>query len=128
MNTSMHAGMVFLCALSITSGVRAQTQAEMNASAAGTYSTANTELVQAVALYRLRLRSQQLELFKKSQRQWERFRAAACDFESSGVSGGSVRPMIQAACLESVTRARLLYIQKLSTCAEGDLSCPAWRR
>jgi uncharacterized protein YecT (DUF1311 family) len=123
----MYGGMVLLWAFSSTGAV-AQTQGEMNASAARSYTTANSELAQAVALYGSRLHSQQLQLFKKSQRQWERFRTAACDFESSGVSGGSVRPMIQAACLESLTRTRLLYIQKLATCAEGDLSCPAWRR
>jgi|HubBroStandDraft_2_1064218.scaffolds.fasta_scaffold133959_2 uncharacterized protein YecT (DUF1311 family) len=119
-------GVVLLCAMWFTAAA-AQTQGEMNASAATSYRAANAELAQAVALYRSRLRAQQLELFNKSQRQWERFRAAACDFESSGVTGGSLRPMLQTACLEEITRERLLYIQKLSRCEEGDLSCPARR-
>jgi uncharacterized protein YecT (DUF1311 family) len=123
---TVHGGVVLLCAMWITAAA-AQTQGEMNASAAKSYSAANAELAQSVALYRSRLRAEQLELFKNSQRQWERFRAAACEFESSGVGGGSLRPMVQAACLEAITRERLLYIQKLSHCEEGDLSCPARR-
>jgi uncharacterized protein YecT (DUF1311 family) len=127
MKNAMYGGIAILWAMSAINA-HAQTQGEMNASAARSYSAANSELAEAVALYRSRLRSQQLELFKKSQRQWERFRADACEFESSGLSGGSLRPMIQAACLETLTRDRLLYIQKLTRCEEGDLSCPAWRR
>jgi uncharacterized protein YecT (DUF1311 family) len=119
-------GVVLLCAMWFAAAA-AQTQGEMNASAATSYSAANAELAQSVVLYRSRLRAERLELFNKSQRQWERFRAAACEFESSGVSGGSLRPMAQAACLEELTRERLLYIQKLSRCEEGDLSCPAPR-
>jgi uncharacterized protein YecT (DUF1311 family) len=126
MNNAIYGAIVLLCALSVTSAP-AQTQGEMNASASKSYSAANAQLAQAVLLYRSRLRSQQLDLFKKSQRQWEHFRDAACEFESSGVSGGSIRPMVQAACLETLTRERLVYVQKLGLCEQGDLSCPAWR-
>jgi hypothetical protein len=41
---------------------------------------------------------------------------------------GSARPMIQAACLEVLSRERLRAIERLSQCEEGDLSCPASRK
>lgn len=122
-----HAGIVLLLALSGTVAV-AQTQVQMNESAANSLKAVIEELDQAISDYRRRLPKDQLALFEKSQQAWVQYRHAACTFQSSGVNGGSARPMIEAACLEVLSRERLRDIKRLSQCGEGDLSCPAWRK
>jgi uncharacterized protein YecT (DUF1311 family) len=120
-------GMVLVVALSFSAAV-AQTQREMNETAANSLNVVSLELSKAIESYRQRLSEGQLKLFDRSQRAWEEYRRSVCIFESSGASGGSAQPLIQNTCLASLTRERLRYIQRLSTCAEGDLSCPAWKK
>lgn len=59
-----------------------------------------------------------------AQRAWIAYRDAECDFISSGVEGGSARPMIVAQCLEQLTTQRTDDLKALLNCEEGDLSCP----
>ena len=59
-----------------------------------------------------------------AQRAWIAYRDAECDFMSSGVEGGSARPMIVAQCLEQLTTRRTDDLKALLNCEEGDLSCP----
>jgi uncharacterized protein YecT (DUF1311 family) len=59
-----------------------------------------------------------------AQRAWIAYRDAQCDFMSSGVEGGSARPMIVAQCLEQLTTQRADDLKALLNCEEGDLSCP----
>jgi len=59
-----------------------------------------------------------------AQRAWIAYRDAECDFISSGVEGGSARPMIVAQCLEQLTARRTDDLKALLNCEEGDLSCP----
>lgn len=59
-----------------------------------------------------------------AQRAWIAYRDAECDFMSSGVEGGSARPMIVAQCLEQLTTQRADDLKALLNCEEGDLSCP----
>ena len=59
-----------------------------------------------------------------AQRAWIAYRDAECDFMSSGVEGGSARPMIVAQCLEQLTTQRADDLKALLSCEEGDLSCP----
>lgn len=59
-----------------------------------------------------------------AQRAWIAYRDAECDFISSGVEGGSTRPMIVAQCLEQLTTQRADDLKALLNCEEGDLSCP----
>jgi uncharacterized protein YecT (DUF1311 family) len=115
--------LVALCGVAV-----AQPQLQMSEQAANSFKAASAELSKEVNIYRRRLAGQQLALFDRSQRAWVEYRRAACDFESSGVSGGSAQAMIQEACLENLTQERLKYIQRLSQCEEGDLSCPAARK
>ena len=119
---------LFCIAIVWGGGAFAQTQGQMNEQAGRYLSVANHDLATAIQAYRERLRGAQRDTFDKSQIAWESYRRAACDFESSGVSGGSARPMVMAACFESIARDRLKYIEALSTCQEGDLSCPAWKK
>jgi uncharacterized protein YecT (DUF1311 family) len=110
----------------LNAGAIAQDQGEMNEAAAKTFKVAKDELTASIERYRQRLKNGQLSRFDRSQHAWEEYLRAVCEFQSSGVSGGSSHEMIQLDCLETFTRDRLRYIQQLSRCEEGDLSCPAW--
>jgi uncharacterized protein YecT (DUF1311 family) len=120
-------GMMLVVALSFSAAV-AQTQSEMNEAGSRSFKAVSLQLSKAIESYRQGLPAGQVKLFDQSQQAWEEYRRSACIFESSGVNGGSARPLIQVACLETLTRERLQYIQRLSTCPEGDLSCPAWKK
>lgn len=62
--------------------------------------------------------------FVAAQRAWVAFRDAECKFAASGVSGGSIYPMIYAECLDRLTKARVDDFKRYLACQEGDLSCP----
>jgi len=104
-----------------------KTQSEMNQCAYREYQQADKELNEVYSTYRLRLNESQRRQIKDVQLAWIKFRDLACDFESSGVKGGSVYPFILQTCLTTMTRARLLQLKFLADCEEGDLSCPAWK-
>ena len=103
----------------------AQTQSEMSKAAFDAFDSARKELTAAVTQYRARLTGNRLVLFDDTQSTWERFRDATCAFQSAGLEGGSARPMVHAQCMEALTRLRLVQINDLANCQEGDLSCPA---
>ena len=73
------------------------------------------------------LNKHQRALFDVSQRHWVAYRKAACDFQASGVKGGSAFPMIVAQCLDEYAQVRLTTVTVLLKCSEGDLSCPEFR-
>jgi uncharacterized protein YecT (DUF1311 family) len=52
------------------------------------------------------------------------FRDAECDFSTSGVSGGTVYPMIHAICLDRLTSKRIDDFKTYLKCQEGALDCP----
>jgi uncharacterized protein YecT (DUF1311 family) len=104
----------------------AQTQLELNEQAGHALTLTNHDLDAAIQTYRKRLHWTQRLLFDKSQAAWESYRRATCDFESSGVSRGSVQPMVVSGCLEALAKERLRYIETLSTCEKGNINCPAW--
>jgi len=115
-------GVIFAASVGSAFG---QTQIELNERAGRALTLANQDLALAIQTYRKRLHWTQRLLFDRSQAAWDAYRRAACDFESSGVSGGSVQPMVVSECLEALARERLRYIETLSTCDKGNLNCPA---
>ena len=102
-----------------------RTQFEMNQCASAEYQQANTELNRLYNTYRSRLDKDQKRRIRDVQLAWVKFRDLACNFESSGVKGGSVYPFIMSSCLTTMTRERLDALSELADCEEGDLSCPA---
>jgi uncharacterized protein YecT (DUF1311 family) len=114
---------------------QSQTQSEMTQSADQSTRKVMADLDAAIHQYRKRLSAQsaddndtdRLKEFDESQRKWVEFRKAACDFESSGVRGGSVEGMVNLMCWETYTRERLKHLQYLLNCVDGDLSCPVSR-
>jgi uncharacterized protein YecT (DUF1311 family) len=103
------------------------TQSEMNQCAAADYANVDRELNRIYGDYRSRLSEDQQRQLRESQRAWIRFRDSSCAYESSGVKGGSVYPLILNSCLANMTRTRIRQLAELANCQEGDLSCPAWK-
>jgi len=99
------------------------TQSELNAcafqdfeQATATYSAAYKTLSQSVG-------NKQRQLLRQVQTEWIQYRVKACEFEKSGVEGGSIAPMINWQCQARMTRERTAELQRFLDCKEGDLSC-----
>ena len=103
----------------------AQAQPDPGREAGRRLADAAVDLSRAIDVYRRRLDARQRDLFDRSQEQWMKHRDAACEFEASGVAGGSAHAVVHADCLAAYTRERLGALRRLSICAEGDLACPA---
>ncbi len=61
---------------------------------------------------------------RDAHRAWTTYRDRHCDFEASGVEGGSAHPLIYNLCVLDLNDARLKQLTYHLTCEEGDLSCP----
>lgn len=88
-----------------------QTQTEMNICAAEEYKKADEKLnaVYAKAIKILdetQQDKQQKALLIKAQKSWIKYRDLACDFETAGFEGGSIRPLLHATCLTRLTEQR----------------------
>jgi len=101
------------------------TQMEMNDCAAQGYEKVNKELNKVYADYRKRLSNTQKLILKDTQLAWIKYRDLACEFESSGAEGGSVRPMVRNYCLAGKARVRLNELEQLASCEEQSEECPA---
>jgi uncharacterized protein YecT (DUF1311 family) len=100
-------------------------QAGLNQCAGDAYKKADAALNAAYKQVMARLNSEATaKSLVAAQRAWIAYRDAECDFISSGVEGGSARPMIVAQCLEQLTSQRADDLKALLSCEEGDLSCP----
>ncbi len=65
----------------------------------------------------------QRTLLRTAQTSWLQYRTAACDFEASGVRGGSAEGMVRVQCQTRLTRERTAELRRHFNCPEGDLSC-----
>jgi uncharacterized protein YecT (DUF1311 family) len=61
---------------------------------------------------------------RDAHRAWMTYRDRHCDFEASGVEGGSAHALIYNLCVLDLNDARLKQLSYHLTCEEGDLSCP----
>ena len=75
-----------------------------------------------------KLQGKQRDLFRRAQKSWIAYRTATCAFESSAVQGGSAQPMVNWQCAARMTRARVVDVAKLGSCAEGDLACVRFKK
>lgn len=69
------------------------------------------------------LDSAQRTLLRNAQTAWMQYRTAACEFETSGVRGGSAESMVRQLCQARLTRERTAELRRHMSCAEGDVSC-----
>ena len=102
------------------------TQFEINQCAYQEYLQVDKKLNEVYSTYRARLDEDLQRQIKDVQLAWIKFRDLACDFESSGVKGGSVYPFVLQSCLTWMTRERLEQLKILAECKEG-VDCPAWK-
>ncbi|MBK5528478.1 DUF1311 domain-containing protein [Pseudomonas sp. TH06] len=104
----------------------ANDQATMNQCAGQDYKAADNELnaVYKQIKQRLQGNAEGTKLLVDAQRAWIGFRDAECTFSSSGVSGGSVYPLIYSSCLTGVTKVRVETLKQYLKCEEGDMGCP----
>lgn len=84
----------------------AQNQQEMNRCAADEYKKADAELNRVYQQLLPKLEAAHKEKLKVAQRAWLGFRDAHCDYEAFIFDGGTMQPLIQYSCLETVTRER----------------------
>ncbi len=59
-----------------------------------------------------------------AQRAWLKFRDAECSFSTSATTGGTIQPMLFAACKTALTTDRNKQLESYLNCPEGDLTCP----
>jgi len=103
----------------------ATTQQALNRCATQARRQADQSLKDFIAAYQSRLSPEQVIMLQHTQASWELFRRFSCEFEASGVAGGSAYPLVFSGCMAAKATARLNELQKLAQCEEGDLSCPA---
>lgn len=90
----------------------AVSQADMNQQAEGELQRTEARLATVVAHLRRQLDGETLAIFDDAHRSWLEFRERYARFISQSYSGGSIRPLIHAVTLESVTE---LWINELET-------------
>lgn len=103
---------------------QATTQLELNQCSAGEYQKADKTLNETYKKVMARASASQRDMLKEAQNAWLKVRDADCAFISSGVEGGSVQPMVHNQCLADKTNDRNAYLESLTLCEEGDVSCP----
>lgn len=104
----------------------AQTQTQMNVCASESAKKADAALNATYAQIKTRLKDDAAkgQQLTTAQRAWIAFRDAECGFAGSAVEGGSMQPMIIAACREKMTASRTEDLRTYLKCEEGDTSCP----
>ena len=103
--------------------IGSQTQLNMNACAYEDFLAASAGYAESHSTVARRLSGKQRSLFLRSQSAWLNYRTAACDFESSGLEGGSAQVMVKWQCSARMTRARALELASIGNCTEGEIAC-----
>jgi uncharacterized protein YecT (DUF1311 family) len=103
---------VLFVLLLIVGRTYAQTQAEMNQTAAQGYYKADAELNKVYKVLMSKLDEKGKALLIKAENDWIKYRDSHCKFEASFYEGGSMQPMIYSSCLESVTMNRIKELKE----------------
>ena len=106
----------------------ATTQARMNECAHEDFLAATASYAASYKAVSDKLGTKQKDQFRRTQKLWIQYRTSACNFESSGMAGGSAQGMVKSQCDARMTRARTAELEKLANCPEGDLSCPRFKK
>lgn len=104
------------------------TQKQMNDCAYEDFLAANAGYAESNKSVYGKLSGKQRDLFRQSQKAWMAYRTATCAFESSAVQGGSAQGMVNWQCAARMTRVRVIELNKLGNCAEGDLACVRFKK
>lgn len=106
-----------------TDCAKATTQRQLNACAYSDFEVAQAAYTATFRDLTAGLDTAQRTLLRGAQTSWLQFRKSACDFEASGVRGGSAETMVRMRCQTRMTRERIAELRRHLQCAEGDLSC-----
>lgn len=104
----------------------AEDQPAMNACADAAFKKSDKKLNELYHLIDTRLNddADTKKLLVQAQRDWVKFRDAACNFQTAEAAGGSMMPMLTAQCTDSLTQSRIKNFEAYLKCEEGDMSCP----
>jgi uncharacterized protein YecT (DUF1311 family) len=102
---------------------RAETQRQLNACAYRDFELAQAGYAATFRDLSAVLDSAQRTLLRNAQTAWLQYRTVACDFEASGVRGGSAEPMVRQQCQARLTRERTAELRRHMSCPEGDITC-----
>jgi uncharacterized protein YecT (DUF1311 family) len=103
---------VLFALLLIVNATYAQTQAEMNQTAAKGYYKADAELNKVYKILMSKLDENGKSLLIKAENDWIKYRESHCKFEASFYEGGSMQPMTYSSCLESITMERIKELKE----------------
>ena len=103
---------IFLISFAYRGNIHAQTQLEMNISAAKSYKQADYELNKIYKLLMNKLNPSEKNLLIKAQNNWIKFRDSHCIFAGQEYAGGSIQPMVISNCLAETTRERTKNLKK----------------
>ena len=101
-----------------------ESQREMNECMASTLAHETAKLNKTYRELRARMSNDQAERLKNVQLAWIKYKDLRCEFDASGVEGGTVYSYIFNLCLIDLTRQRLNELSSFFSCEEGNLSCP----
>lgn len=99
------------------------TQSQLSACAFQDFEAATAAYAGTYKTLSQRVGNKPRQLLRQAQTEWIQYRVKACEFERSGVDGGSAAPMIYWQCQARMTRERTAELQRHLDCKEGDLSC-----
>ncbi|MFC5345276.1 lysozyme inhibitor LprI family protein [Brevundimonas staleyi] len=108
----------------LASAATAQTQSQLNATAAREQQAADRALNSQYTATMNQLSPSSRTLLRNAQRAWITFRDQQCRYESSAVQGGSAQPMVLSGCIARLSNERTRELRRLGQCEEGDLACP----
>jgi len=83
-----------------------QTQSEMNMCAGEDFKAADAVLNQVYQQLVAKLDDEEKALLKDAENAWLKYRDTNCEFVGDQYKGGTMRPMVEAGCLEDMTRKR----------------------
>ena len=106
----------------------ATTQAHMNECVYADFLAANAAYAETNQTISNKLSGKQRGLFRRAQKSWLAYRTAACDFESSGLLGGSAQGLVKWQCAVRMTRVHVDALRAMGDCAEGDLACVRFKK
>jgi uncharacterized protein YecT (DUF1311 family) len=99
------------------------TQSQLNACAFQDFEAATAAYAAIYKTLSQSVGNKPRQLLRQAQTEWIQYRVKACEFEKSGIEGGSAAPMIYWQCQARMTRERSAELQRHLDCKEGDLSC-----
>lgn len=101
----------------------AQSQSEMNATAAGEARDADLRLKTVLEQLRAKISPEGRDRLQATEAAWRRYRELQCAFNAAGSAGGSAHAMIVSLCHADLTKQWAELLEAQLNCEEGDLSC-----